>query len=115
MACRWRRTAISAGVILAICAPAWAESTRRLDPDCASVTATAAPSKAQVAPSKEGAGEPRVTRGLDTLVVPDGGPGSPGFTMVGENVTYADPAFVPYKLREAARRARQTTDISKIP
>ena len=35
--------------------------------------------------------------------------------MVGENVTYHDPSFVPYKMREAARLARAKADIAKIP
>ena len=55
-----------------------------------------------------------LTPSSDTIVVPASAD-QPGFTMVGENVTYADPSFVPYKLREAARRARASVDISKIP
>jgi hypothetical protein len=40
---------------------------------------------------------------------------SPGFSMIGESVTYDDPAFVPYKNTAAAKHARQSVDVSTIP
>ena len=39
----------------------------------------------------------------------------PAYSMVGESVTYLDPSFVPYKNTEAAKRARMSVDVSKIP
>ncbi len=38
-----------------------------------------------------------------------------GYTMVGENVTYHDPNFVPFKNRPEVRARRLATDVSKIP
>ena len=84
--------------------PARAESGGRQDEDA---KAKATPS-AQAA-AREGAGQkdcaarreakPSQARqgaiSSDTLVVAGEGPDKPGFTMVGESVTYDDPAFVP--------------------
>lgn len=50
----------------------------------------------------------------ESVYVPAAG-SAPGFTMVGESVTFDDPTFVPYKNTEAAKRARQAVDVSKIP
>ena len=96
-----RLTAVSAGLMFAVAVPAWAHSEAARGCPRAEKTPKSAPAASR--------------KGSDTLVVPDGGPGRPGYTMVGENVTYADPTFVPYKLRDLARRARENTDISKIP
>jgi hypothetical protein len=40
---------------------------------------------------------------------------TPDFTMVGENVTYTDPNFVPYKNRPEVRARRLGMDVSTIP
>jgi len=104
-----------AGLLLAVCVPARAESARR-EPD-AKAKAKAAAQEGCAARKAAKASEARpapLTPSSDTIVVPASAD-QPGFTMVGENVTYADPSFVPYKLREAARRARASVDISKIP
>jgi hypothetical protein len=104
------------GLLLAVCVPARAESARRTPDPEAKAKARAAAQKDCAASRTATATEarPAVTGPSDTIVVP-AGPDHPGFTMVGENVTYADPSFVPYKLRESARRARANADLSKIP
>jgi hypothetical protein len=111
---RLRLISAVAGLLLAVCVPARAESARQADPDSKT---KAAASKDCAARQQARAAETGKTApaALDTLVVEASGPDRPGFTMVGENVTYHDPSFVPYKMREAARRARATADISKIP
>jgi len=112
---RLRLISAVAGLLLAVCVPARAESARRAaDPDgktkaaarkdCAARDEARAPETGKTAPA-----------GLDTYVVEGSGPDRPGYTMVGENVTYHDPSFVPYKMREAARLARAKADIAKIP
>jgi hypothetical protein len=40
---------------------------------------------------------------------------TPEYSMSWENTTYKDPNFVPYKLTEAARRARMSVDVTTIP
>ena len=121
---RFGAMAAVVGLLLALCVPARAESGGRQDED---VKVKATPSVQAAA--REGAArkdcaarqEARASQARegaipsDTLVVAAKGPDQPGFTMVGESVTYDDPAFVPYKLREAARRARASVDISTIP
>jgi hypothetical protein len=114
-------TAVSAGLVFAVCVPAWARSEASSDKGgdkgvsgrCQHRQVGQKRSHAQAAPAKSAPATARIAS--DTIVVPDGGPGRPGYTMVGENVTYDDPKFVPYKLTEAARRARASVDISKIP
>jgi hypothetical protein len=101
---RWGAMAAVVGLLWAVAVPARAESARRERDEDGKAKAVKAPQAPKPA-----------TRASDTLVVPAAGPDRPGFTMVGENVTYADPSFVPYKLREAARRARANADLSKIP
>ena len=105
-----------AGLLLAVCVPARAESARREPDATATAKAKAAAQEGCAARKAAKADEarPAVPPSSDTIVVPASAD-QPGFTMVGENVTYADPSFVPYKLREAARRARASVDISKIP
>ena len=102
------------GLLLAVGVPARAESARRgPDPD-AKAKAQAQKRCAAGKTTKVSEARPAATPPSDTIVVPASGD-QPGFTMVGENVTYTDPTFVPYKLREAARRARASADLSKIP
>ena len=105
------------GLLLAVCVPARAESARRApDPEAQAKARAAAPKDGAASrTAKASEARPAVTGPSDTIVVPAAGPDQPGFTMVGENVTYADPSFVPYKLRESARRARANADLSKIP
>jgi len=102
-----------AGLLLAVCVPARAESARR-EPDAKAKAAAQEGCAARKAAKASEARPAPLTPSSDTIVVPASAD-QPGFTMVGENVTYADPSFVPYKLREAARRARASVDISKIP
>jgi hypothetical protein len=105
-----------AGLLLAVGVPARAESARHAPDRDAKGKAKAAAQRGCAARKAAQASEARaaVTPPSDTIVVPASAD-QPGFTMVGENVTYTDPTFVPYKLREAARRARASVDISKIP
>jgi len=121
---RFGTMAAVVGLMLALCVPAGAESSGRQDEDA---KAKATPSAQADAPegtakkdcaARQEAKASQAREGAvpsDTLVVAAEGPDKPGFTMVGENVTYHDPAFVPYKLREAARRARASVDVSTIP
>jgi hypothetical protein len=110
------------GLLLAVCVPARAQSEGSAQDEVAMANAMAAKSKA--VPQKDCAARKTVravpvpkaaTEPSDTLVVAAAGPDQPGFTMVGENVTYTDPTFVPYKLREQARRARANADLARIP
>ena len=103
------------GLLLAVSVPVRAESAGR-EPE-AGGKAKAARQKAGAAGESTKASEQRkaASPASDTLVVAASGPDHPGFTMVGESVTYADPTFVPYKLREAARRARANADLASIP
>jgi len=128
------------GMLLALCAPARAQSSRGFEDDEAASKARpgeTTPAGSLRAVDADGAVGPQeilseedaqaVASGSvaaqdartgepgDTLVVPARGPDQPGFTMVGENVFYDDPSFVPYKLRAAARRARASVDIATIP
>ena len=114
---RLRLISAVAGLLLAVCVPARAESARRAqDPDprtkAAARKGCAAERQARASETARPAPAPAPS---DTLVVEASGPDRPGFTMVGENVTYTDPNFVPYKMRAAARRARANADVSKIP
>ena len=113
------------GLLLAVCVPARAESADS-GPDEVAMAMAKAKVKSvgqKDCPAREGAvreatkasGLPQpVAASADTLVVAAAGD-QPGFTMVGENVTYTDPCFVPYKLRDAARRARAKADLARIP
>jgi hypothetical protein len=125
---RFGTMAAVVGLLLALCVPARAESSGRQDEDASARAKAKARPSAQAAKqedharrdcaARQEAGTSQVREGAvpsDTLVVAAGGPDKPGFTMVGESVTYDDPTFVPYKLREAARRARASVDISTIP
>ena len=114
---RLRLISAVAGLLLALCVPARAESARQSDPDSKLKAATAKDSGSREQARAPETGKPAKTTpaALDTFVVKASGPGRPGFTMVGENVIYDDPSFVPYKMREAARRARANADLSKIP
>jgi hypothetical protein len=106
--------AVSAALILAFAIPARAESTPRRDADHGAKAKAVRQKDCAGKDQAKAEGARKAAPPSDTIVVP-AGPDHPGYTMVGENVTYDDPTFVPYKLREAARRARATTDISKIP
>ena len=103
------------GLLLAVCVPARAEADSGPDEvamakaKLKAVGQKGSPARACAVPAKAATGP------SDTLVVAAAGPDQPGFTMVGENVTYTDPTFVPYKLREAARRARANADLARIP
>lgn len=110
------------GLLLAVCVPARAESEGAAQDEVAMAMATAK-ARAKAAAQKEQAIREAARSAVrkagaepsDTIVVAAAGPDQPGFTMVGENVTYTDPSFVPYKLREAARRARANADLASIP
>lgn len=111
------------GLVLAVSVPARAESAGRDAEEAGKAKAKAArqkdgaareSAKASEAAAASQPSKPASPTALDTLVVP-AGPDHPGFTMVGESVTYDDPTFVPYKLREAARRARANADLASIP
>jgi hypothetical protein len=115
------------GLLLAVCVPARAESADSGPDEVAMAMAMAKakvkPVEQKDCPAREGAVReatkasrlPKpVAASADTLVVAAAGD-QPGFTMVGENVTYDDPCFVPYKLRDAARRARAKADLARIP
>ena len=114
---RLRLISAVAGLLLALCVPARAESARQSDPDSQTKAAAAKDSVARTPARAPETGKTARTNPatLDTFVVAATGPDRPGFTMVGENVIYDDPNFVPYKMREAARLARAKADLSKIP
>ena len=109
------------GLLLAVCVPARAESEGAAQDEVTMAMATAK-ARAKAAEEKNRAIRKAATSAVrqpatgpsDTIVVAAAGD-QPGFTMVGENVTYTDPTFVPYKLREAARRARANADLASIP
>ena len=105
------------GLVLAVCVPARAESAGSGQDEVAMAKAKAVQQKDCAArkAARATAVPKAATASPDTIVVAAAGPDQPGFTMVGENVTYTDPTFVPYKLREAARRARANADLAKIP
>ena len=105
------------GLVLAVCVPVRAESEGSGQDEVAMARANAARQQACAArkPAKAVPVPKATVPSSDTLVVAAAGPDQPGLTMVGENVTYADPTFVPYKLREAARRARASADLARIP
>lgn len=85
------------------------------DPKAAvQIKAAGAPQVAEAAPPPEET--VTVTTPTGTEEVPAHSTFSTGeFSMVGENVTYADPNFVTYKNRPEVRARRLKTDVATIP
>lgn len=88
------------------------------DPDRQNPDASAPPTAALAGPSSNSANDSEAGAdplgSMEPVYVPATG-STPGFTIQGENVAFDDPSFVPYKNTEAARKARLSVDVSRIP